>query len=239
MAARAVTFDFWGTLFRDRDSDVRHAWRVRRLAEAAGVGEDIARNCLDRIMAEFSRCHIMEQRTLTPGDAVRMACEDLGVSISAGARAALEKDFATIILQHPPEPIERALDAVRETARYVPVGLISDTGISPGASLKILLERNGFASHMKVMVFSDEIGAAKPQAITFQAAASALGVSTEELAHIGDLEPTDIAGIQSVGGTGILFAGVNPRFREATTARWVLDSWGDYLRDLPGLLNGC
>jgi len=237
MATRAVTFDFWGTLFRDRDGDLRHGWRVQCLASVTGASDADARACLDRVMSEFGRCHIEEQRTLTPGDAVDMACAMLGVSLSPGAAAALANDFATIILRHPPEPVEDALEAVRETARFVPVGLISDTGISPGASLRQLLERYGFATYLRVMVFSDEVGAAKPQPVTFESAAASLAVAPGELLHIGDLEPTDIAGIQALGGTGALFTGVNSRFRDQTTARFILASWKDYLEQLPGLLS--
>jgi len=237
MAPRAVTFDFWGTLFRDRDGDLRHNWRAWRLAETAGVSETEARDCLHRVMAEFSRCHIVEQRTLTPEDAVRMACEYLAVSLPHDTAAALAEDFATVILTHPPEPVEQALEAVRETARRVPVGLISDTGISPGSSLKRLLERYGFSDCLQVMVFSDEIGAAKPQPVTFETAAAALGVMPEELLHIGDLEPTDIVGIQTLGGTGALFTGVNTRFQDQTTARFILTSWGNYLSRLPEMLS--
>lgn len=238
MATRAVTFDFWGTLFRDRDGDLRHIWRTRRLAETTGVGETEALDSLTRVMAEFSRCHVEEQRTLTPQDAVRLACDYLGVTLPPDAAAALAREFATIILAHPPEPVERALEAVRETARQVPVGLVSDTGISPGSSLRQILEQHGFTAYLRVMVFSDEVGAAKPRLVTFQTAAGALGVSPEELLHIGDLEPTDIAGIQALGGTGVLFTGVNRRFQDQTTARTVLRSWEEYLSRLPELLNG-
>ena len=87
-------------------------------------------------------------------------------------------------------------------------------------------------------VFSDEVGVAKPQAMVFETAARGLGVNTEELLHIGDLEPTDIEGAKAVGATAILFAGDNARYVHKTRADYTFLSWRAFLDALPEIIEG-
>lgn len=226
---RAVTFDFWWTLFRDRDSDLRHELRADALAGAAGVSKEDASEALRAALAEFARVHIDEQRTLGPLDAVDFAERHLGVSVPGERRAPLAERFASVILEHPPVPVEGALDAVRAVSARMPAGLISDTGISPGKSLRVLLQRNGFLPHLRSLTFSDEVGVAKPQTAMFARTAGELGVEARDILHVGDLEPTDIAGIQALGGRGGLFTAVNDRYADATRADHVFTGWSAFL----------
>ncbi len=227
---RAFTFDFWGTLFRDVDGDRRHALRAARLAAAAGVSEAEASRVLEDAMAVFARHHIERQKTLDSAHAVRMAGEALGVEFDPETAAGLADYFSRVILEHPPAPIDGALDAVRAAAERLPAGLISDTGISPGASLAVLLERHGFTPHLRCLTFSDEVGVSKPRPEMFHRTAAALGVRAGELFHLGDLEPTDIAGVRALGGTAGLFAGVNRRHLESTAAEHVFTDWREFTR---------
>jgi putative hydrolase of the HAD superfamily len=231
MSIRAVTFDFWGTLYREIEAagGIRMRRRAMALAGATGAALEDAERVLRDAAREFGRVHIAEQRTLTPQDAVRMATDALGLSLSEDAAGALAEFFATVILEHPPVPVEGALDAVRAAAARVPVGVISDTGISPGSSLRVLLERDGFLPYLRCLSFSDEVGAAKPQAIMFTRTAGALGVAPDELLHLGDLEPTDIAGVRALGGRGGLFAGVNTAFLAETAAEHVFLTWREFI----------
>ncbi len=173
--------------------------------------------------------HIGEQRTLTPRDAVDIACRELDIAIDEAVAVKLANEFAEAILDHPPTLIEGAEEAVRKAAERFPVGLISDTAISPGRVLRTVLERNGVGGCFQVLTFSDEVGVAKPQRPMFQCTADALGVPTGALLHVGDLEPTDIAGVQAVGGTGALFTGANDRFRNDTRAEYLVESWAEFL----------
>ena len=75
----------------------------------------------------------------------------------------------------------------------------------------------------------------KPQPRIFEAAAEACR-SAPELLHIGDLEPTDIAGAHAVGATAALFAGDNGTYRESTAADYVFAHWDDFVDLLPGMV---
>ncbi|MEX2016687.1 MAG: HAD family hydrolase, partial [Candidatus Hydrogenedentales bacterium] len=135
----------------------------------------------------------------------------------------------------PPDPIAGALDAVRAAAERGPVALISDSGISPGSSLLKLLERNGFTDYLQVCVFSDEVGVAKPQAAMFHCAASGMRVDLDSILHIGDLEPTDIAGALNCGARAALFGGDNERYVGKTKAHHTFTEWRTFCEKLPDL----
>ena len=235
MAVRAITFDFWGTLFRDAGSEERQRIRLDAFVKATGVDADVVTAAMQATFQEFQRSHIEDQRTLTPKDAVRLTCENIGVSINPRAAKRVADAFATAILKYPPVPIDDALEAVRVAARHLPIGLISDTGVSPGSSLRQLMSIEGFSGYFTAFTFSDEVGVAKPQAPMFERTARILNVAPNELLHIGDLQPTDILGAQRLGGKAALFAGVNARFVGNTTAEYTFTHWREFIKFLPNL----
>jgi len=236
MPIRAITFDFWSTLFRDANSEPRQQIRIDALARAAGVSTEKASSALQPVWSEFYRSHIEDQRTLTPQDAARIAGANLGAVIEEPVLSQLAEVFATAILVHSPEPIENALEAVRAAAEVRPAGLISDTGVSPGSSLRQLLDRHHFTPFFRSMTYSDEVGVSKPRSPMFETAARSLGVAPDELLHIGDLERTDIAGAKGVGARAVLFAGEHPESLNHTQADYVFTAWSDFIKRLPALL---
>lgn len=237
MPIRAITFDFWNTLFRDANGEPRQRIRIDALARAANRPHAETAAALDAVWKEFGRAHREDQRTLAPQDAVRMACEFLNAEVAAPLQAELAEVFAKAILLQPAEPIEGALDAVRAAAAVLPVGLISDTGVSPGSSLRVLLDRNAFTPHFRSMVFSDIIGVAKPQRPMFAASAEDLGVGIDELFHIGDLDHTDIAGAKAAGSMAALFCAANASDAGRTHADYIFNDWAEFIALLPRLLD--
>ncbi len=235
MAIRAITFDFWRTLFRENERDERTRVRIDAFIEATGAPEDEVLPAFEKTWGEFLRHHIEQQQTLRPEDAVRLTAGELNITLDDDVFAELTEIFGTAILQFPPVPVDDALAAVQHAATLAPVGIISDSGVSPGTSLRKLLMKHGFTKCLSSMVFSDEVGVAKPQAPMFHAAARGLGVEPSELFHIGDLQPTDIVGAQNVGAAAGLFAGDNARFYDKTTAEHSFRSWREFIACLPDL----
>lgn len=237
MPVRAITFDFWCTLFRDAEKEARQQVRIKALHQRTGVAAEVIEEVLRIVWQEFSRHHIEEQRTLLPEDAVRLAVEELGIMLDDKDRHELANIFGTAIVHHSPVPIDGALEAVKRAANEAPIGLISDTGVSPGRSLKVLLDRHGFSPYFAALIFSDEIGVSKPRPRMFEEAAHALRVQPQELLHIGDLEPTDIAGAHAVGAKAALFSGDNGKYVETTMADYVFAQWDDFIQRLPEILD--
>lgn len=231
---QAITFDFWRTLFYDPEPPVRRRQiRAEALKRATGVPLGDVEDALLKTERVFLEHHIREQRTLGPPDALRFVSELLGVSIEEDKQRELIRVFGEAILEDSPIPIAGALEAVEAAAARVPVGVVSDSGISPGSSLRHLLQRHGFTKHFRVLAFSDEVGVAKPQALMFHTAADGLSVSPNGLLHIGDLEMTDIFGAKSVGARAALFAGDNRRHLGSTSADYTFTAWSEFVAVLP------
>lgn len=236
MAIRAITFDFWMTLFAENNREARHQVRVDAFCAETGADPQATDEALEAAHATFFQVHATEQRTLAPLDAVHMVGESLGLRLSPERVTKLAEIFGTAIFAYPPVPVVGALAAVRAASERVPIAIISDSGMSPGTSLRKLLDDGGFTPYFDTVTFSDEVGVAKPQALMFERTAEALGVAPHELLHLGDLEPTDIKGIQAVGGTAALFAGANDRFAANTRAEHVFFHWDEFTAALPELL---
>ncbi len=236
MSTEAVTFDFWCTLFRDANSQMRRRARIEAFARLTGVLETAVEDAFAVAWQEFDRCHRERQYTLKPVDAVQIAAQLLEIEVDPQSKRKLSEMIATAILDYPPEPIEGAVEVVKAVADRMPVGIISDTGISPGASLRVILERHGILDLFAVLNFSDEVGVSKPQRPMFQRAADTLGVSPGQMLHVGDIEHTDIAGAQAFGARAALFAGDNPRFFETTRADRKFVRWNQFEDILDSLL---
>lgn len=224
------------TLFAESHREERHQVRVAAFCKATGVDAEAVGEALQAAHDTFFRVHATEQRTLCPADAVRMVCETLDLTLAPDVFEEMAEIFGTAIFDYPPVPVAGALEAVRAAAERVPVALISDSGMSPGTSLRQLLDEHGFAPYFTTLTFSDEVGVAKPQALMFERTAAALGVAPDELLHLGDLEPTDIKGVQAVGGAAGLFTGANDRFAENTGAEYLFRDWPAFVKALPALI---
>lgn len=235
VAIEGITFDFWRTLFTNSGAEERRALRAEALAKTAGVSVDAAHEAVNDALHKFLMVHVKEQRTLRPEDALPMVEDSLGVMLADSDRVELADAFATAILVHPPELIEGAVEAVAAAAERFPVALISDSGVSPGTSLEVLLERHGLREFFTSLVFSDVVGVSKPQSAMYHKAAYDLGVPVKSLLHLGDLEPTDIAGALNVGARAALFAGDNKRFIDKTRAHFTFHSWAEFVDALPDI----
>ena len=66
------------------------------------------------------------------------------------------------------------------------VGLICNTGLTPGVALRKFLAKECVAEFFNVMLFSDELGIRKPDAKIFRSAAQQLGSDPSEIVHVGD-----------------------------------------------------
>jgi putative hydrolase of the HAD superfamily len=234
---QAITFDFWRTLyFAKPGTGQRFEARVRSISLATGVPAETVAPVFERISEDFLRTHIVEQRTPHPREAIPMLREHLRCPIEPAVAAKIIDQIDAAFAMHPPEMIPGALEAVRAAAELVPVGIVSDTGMTTGAAIRAMLEREGFGEYIRVYSFSDEVGVAKPQSGIFHHAASSLGVATGAILHIGDLEPTDVVGALNVGARAALFAGDNRRYVDGTRASHVFEAWSGFRERLPDLV---
>lgn len=221
MPLRAVTFDFWMTLYRDSPTALRIRARARRkifreflrqhrsgrsdseIAEAWQHAEQVFHDRWHEHQIAFP----MEERV-----GIVLGC--LGVRTEQAKRAGLAAAYENCSTVAPPRPIAGVRATIRRLAGEYALGIICDTGITPGRLLRRFLERDGLLRHFRHCVFSDETGRTKPHIGNFRSALRELGAGAGEAVHIGDLIRTDVRGAHGVGMRALLFTGITKYTRE-------------------------
>jgi FMN phosphatase YigB (HAD superfamily) len=239
----AVTFDLWDTLVTDRHLVDRVALRKARLLEGlAPLGVYPGDEELERAFAEswrnFDRAWVGEHRTPGTAESLDVVLGELGVDAPAAVRETLTRTMEDLVLEVPPVPVEGAVEVVAELAGRHRLGLISDTGLSPGRALRPVLERLGLLDHLTYLYFSDEGGMSKPDSRVFAHVLGKLGARAHEAAHVGDILRTDIVGAQGAGMRAVHFVGVNESDADDSTADAVIDRLSDLPRALAGFSAG-
>jgi len=207
---RAVTFDLWQTLLLDTAENLQRGReaRLRGMAELlAGAGHAVSPAGLDRAYEHsWQRLEAVWRRhaDIGPRGQLRWMLESLGlegaVPESSPLMGPLEAAYCEPILAFPPYPNPGAPELLAALkGRGLALGLICNTGRTPGRTLRLVLERLGLAEHLSVLTFSDEVGLRKPRPELFRQTLAALGAAPAEALHIGDDVDTDIAGARGVG----------------------------------------
>jgi FMN phosphatase YigB (HAD superfamily) len=229
---KAVTFDFWGTLFE---------WN--------GSAAEIRRKAVRRFVAQHQA--ELSPQVIDAAFASGIAAQDAAWRRSNhfGPAAIIEHFLAELRLETPPEsraelqlliedPVpERALKPIagveaaieRLRGRGLRLGIVCDSGMMVGRVLRGQLDRTGLARHFEpaAMAFSDEVGVTKPRPEIFHKALAGLTAVPAEAAHIGDLRFTDMAGARALGMRAVRFRGFNDDSGEGPEGDATIDSYAD------------
>jgi putative hydrolase of the HAD superfamily len=213
---RAVAFDLWETLITDtpalsRRQERHRLDRLEATLRAHGYGATAER--IENAYREtWRRCQELywsnddDVPCRTQIDHMLEALELDPRTFSADAMAELENAYAEAVVAIPPEAVPHAAECVRGLReRGLQLGLISNTGRSPGRALRQVLDSLGIASSMTAMVFSDEHGACKPRPSIFELLRERLDLPFEEIAFVGDNIYADVHGSMRCGMFGIHF----------------------------------
>lgn len=213
---KAVAFDLWETLITDTPdvSKKQERLRLARMEEilTAGGHGAVAERIEHAYRALWHRClelYWSEDRDIPCRRQIEHFLEALDLSHEAfdeETLAALEEAYASAAFEILPKPVDGAvemLSAVR--ARGVRIGLISNTGRTPGSVLRRILDALGLASSIDVMLFSNEHGQCKPQSSIFDELRQQLGVAYDEIVFVGDNLYADVHGAQRCGMHAVWF----------------------------------
>jgi HAD superfamily hydrolase (TIGR01549 family) len=169
--------------------------------EQIETAEGIARDEWNRIWRE-------EYRTPSSAEWLHWMFDDLDITLPPHDLDALADYFDRSLLEADPGPtlIDGAADTIRRLAQRYRLGIISDSGLSTGRTLREVIRRDGLLECFTCQTFSDELGVSKPHAHAFRSTLDRLGVSPAEAVHLGDLIRSDIAGAKLVGMQAVRFA---------------------------------
>jgi putative hydrolase of the HAD superfamily len=212
----AVTFDVWETMIHDDPAlgAARGAHRVARIAEAlhrAGFPFDElqVRRAYDESWRQCEQSWAAG-REVDPHDQLLtlLAALDsaLPARLDAAALASVEDAYVDPIFTHPPglnEGLVDALRALRDAGSRL--GLICNTGRTPGYAMRRLLDRYGVIAYFDALAFSNEEGIRKPDPEIFRRVLARLAVPAAEAVHVGDDVVTDISGAKHSGMRAVLF----------------------------------
>jgi putative hydrolase of the HAD superfamily len=209
-----VTFDLWETLIFDKPDrdDTRGGERCEGLQHGLAVrGVDLAMDEIERAYEESAiRFQEVWQRNeeVSIPDQIRLIIElaaGRSITIDHDLMQILEKAYVDPILVTPPilnVESPKVLGELR--SRGYKIGLISNTGRSPGEALRQLLQTYGILRFFNATVFSNELGVRKPNQRIFNEAARLLGAEPANIVHVGDDPTTDITGAKNAGMHAIL-----------------------------------
>jgi HAD superfamily hydrolase (TIGR01549 family) len=242
---RAVTFDFWSTLFVDSRGREREQLRGALLREAllaAGhtvSGEQLA-DGLSAAWDHFDVVWSSEHRTPPCAELVDAILSTLRVRLAEDSLTPLVRRFEQLVLEIPPEPMPGAVYTIPSLADRFRLAVICDTGYSPGSVLRQLLAKHDLLGYFEYTYFSNEHGISKPDTRAFLHVLEELDVRPSEAAHVGDIQRTDIAGAQAAGMSAVHFVGANNKDVAHSTADVIVSHFEELPQALGGLIcAGC
>jgi FMN phosphatase YigB (HAD superfamily) len=196
-----ISFDLWSTLVR---ADVAYQRRrVELVAAATGHRDladvraaiDAAAGALDDLTERTGEQYGFAQRVLRVQELLRapeMSTDELDSLAEAMGRAFLE---------HRPALIEPMLLETLAGLRHrgLRIAVTSNTGFVPGELLRTLLGSLGILPLTDHLLFSDEVGYAKPSTMVFQHLVRACGGRPDQVLHVGDNRIADYEGALAAG----------------------------------------
>jgi putative hydrolase of the HAD superfamily len=211
---KAIAFDLWETLITDtpelsRQQERLRLTRMEEILAAHGHGA-LAERIEDAYRALWRRCHDLYwslDLDVPCRRQIEHFLEELQLDVrDEGVLEALEDAYAGAALEILPRTVDGAPELLAELkARGLRVGLISNTGRTPGSVLRAILEALRLAPHIDAMVFSNEHGQCKPQASIFEELRRGLGVAYDEMMFVGDNLYVDVHGAQRLGMRAVHF----------------------------------
>lgn len=243
MSIKVITIDYWNTLFDSSMGVDRNAYRLSVIkGELARHSKQISEQEFDKALAaswdHFNTIWIRDNRTPLTEESVEFFWNYLGMPHDPEAIAKISEGFANSIIKFKPKVIRGVPETLGLLSQKYKLGVISDTGFSPGTTLRELLESQGLLKYFSAFSFSDETGVSKPDPRAFAAALDALGAAPEEAVHIGDIEDTDIKGAKAFGMRAVRYSGdTNEVTQLRSSADTIADAETHDWREIPSIVD--
>jgi putative hydrolase of the HAD superfamily len=223
-AIKVVSFDLWDTVLIDDSDEPKRAalGRPTKAEERRGLVFDALGGHGPVSRAEVEVAYAVTDaafRRVWYSQNVTWSVRDrLGVLLDGMGRTLPDEELRELVRRHEemelevmPDLVPGVADALAALHTRYRLAVVSDAIFSPGRVLRQILEHHRLLELFDVLVFSDEIGCAKPDPRVFEAVLDETGCQPRELVHLGDREEKDIAGPHTVGARAILVPIVRDR----------------------------
>lgn len=240
---KAITFDFWQTLYADSDSNwqQRQAIRIQRCHtyltrhDYACTLDDVKLGLEEAYDLVASLWH--KHRGISVKRCMQRFAEVLELPLHETDLDALITCLGEAFLESPPILMPHLKPVLSRLSDKYPLGIISDSALTPGSFARKLMTRDDILHYFTAFTFSDETDYTKPQIVQFHSTLAQLNVEPAEAVHIGDIFRTDIVGAKNAGMKAIRFAGFNKGDGNDTLSDAVVDDYRELEATLEKLSN--
>ncbi len=194
---KAITFDLWNTLFQNKSYSRIRKGLIKKFLAKNGLKISNTKlhkvynnnfNFLSPTLKNEQFKHIYTQARLNH------MFEELRFEVDPETINEIKDEFEILMLSSPPILRKGIIYTLTNLSSDYRIGMISNTGITPGKIIREVLKEYNILNFFEVTVFSDETGFYKPHPIAFKTALSQLDCSPRDAMHVGDLLETDIRG---------------------------------------------
>jgi len=204
---KAVTFDVWETLLLERDG-----WNLRRTTARCeslehtlsklnvGISVEQLASAFKK-MASWLESVWETRKEVTHLDQIRFIIKTASkglITVKEEWIEDLSSAYVSPFLEVAPylnPDARRVLKWLKDQNKLV--GLVCNTGLTPGFGLRMFLAREDVAKYFDLMLFSDEVGIRKPESKIFQIVIKRLKVEPSAIVHIGDNLKNDVWGAKN------------------------------------------
>jgi putative hydrolase of the HAD superfamily len=215
-----VTFDVWNTLVVHEFYDDRlRIHRMRSIMEALrDVGHNFTWEQIGNAYeyTENSLAAVWKsERDVCNDMHLALFLEGLDLDASDGLIEVIREPYSHALLHFQPRLVEGTCELLQALKQQgYRIGLFSNTGRTPGRTMRKVLEGYGLAGCFDAMTFSDEAGYIKPNPCIFKIALRDLGSEPEKTVHVGDNPLLDVYGARACGISAILFTKYMEQFEK-------------------------
>ena len=228
---KAITFDFWQTLYADSEKNWRKRQAIR--AERCHVylkSRGYACTLADMAFGLEEAYNLVsslwyQHKGISVRRCMQRFAEVLELQLEEADLDQLIECLGAAFLEAPPRIIAHVKPVVSRLSENYPLGIISDSALTPGHFARKLMAQDGILQFFTAFTFSDETAYTKPQVVQFHSTLTELQAEPTEAVHIGDIFRTDIVGAKNAGMKAIRFSGFNKGDGDDTLSDAVVDDY--------------
>ncbi|MFW9865061.1 MAG: HAD family hydrolase [Candidatus Thorarchaeota archaeon] len=197
----AITFDLWNTIFANKfyskqRLDILYSFLQSR---EIYVPFEVLKNAFNTKFHLYNvTLKSLNYQHVYTDERIYRVFEEIDVEIPSPDIKLLQKDLESVMLEDPPLLKTGAKKSLEILSSDFKIGLISNTGITPGPILSKVLEWYGLIDLFDIIIYSDETGVYKPHPKMFEIPLKKFNCKGSNAIHIGDSLATDIKGAQEL-----------------------------------------
>jgi HAD superfamily hydrolase (TIGR01549 family) len=209
---QAITFDLWNTLFTNKSYSELRLQQFYRFLQDRRIFLPFDK-FQEAFHAKFHFTEVtmedIEFRHIYTKDRISQVLEGIDVKVRLLEIDLLKDEFESEMLHDPPQLKIGVKKTLENLAPNYQIGLISNTGVTPGKTINKVLEEYNILQYFDSTIYSDEIGLFKPHPKMFEIPLNKFKVKSKDAVHVGDMLETDIKGAKNYGMNTIWFNDMN------------------------------